>query len=79
MIYMDDMGHLISDESLEELHAFAVNKLGFRRSWYQDKGELSHYDLTTANAKHRAVTAGAITIGTKELIKKLKEAPYNKG
>lgn len=78
MIYYDDIGHLISDTSLEELHTFAINRLGFKKEWYQDDIWAKHYDLTTSRAKKRAEQAGAIKINAREICKKLKEAPYNK-
>ena len=71
MLYLDRIGHLISDISTEELHEFAT-KIGLKRSWYQEKGELSHYDLTTPNARRRARAAGAVEIDARELVRKLR-------
>ena len=76
MIYYDQIGHMISDTSLEELHDFAIKKLNFKRSWFQSKFNLPHYDLTTTRAKNRAKAAGAIEIGPKELVRILYQAPY---
>ena len=35
--------HMVSDRSVEELHAFA-SEIGLRRKWFQD-GPRPHYDL----------------------------------
>ena len=52
-VYVDDMmapyrgmlmSHLWSDESLEELHAFAL-RLGLRPEWFQPKS-IPHYDVS---------------------------------
>lgn len=72
MIFYDKAGHLISDESLEELHDFALNKLGFKVDWFQDHPTHPHYDLTTAKAKKRAEQAGAVKISSKEIVLKLR-------
>lgn len=63
MIYTDGT-HLIDDGDIEELHDFAINKLGFKRAWFQDSSppQHPHYDLTTSKAKKRAVSEGAILI-----------------
>ncbi len=47
--------HLFAD-TVEELHQFA-NRLGLRRSWFQDKSH-PHYDLTP-NKQLQALRAGA--------------------
>ena len=63
--------HLLADTE-EELHAFAA-KIGMKRAWFQD-GEthsMPHYDLV-ANRRKMAVKLGAIEIGRKELIEKLR-------
>jgi hypothetical protein len=78
-IYFDFMGHMISDTSIEELHAFAKG-LGLRRDWFQNKGNdkswIPHYDLTTPSARRRAKVAGATQIDPLELVKILRNAPY---
>ena len=56
--------HLVAD-TLEELHDFAVNKLGMRRSWFQD-GRLAHYDLT-ANMRKKALARGAEELTLQEM------------
>ena len=56
MMLMDIQGHLISDTSQAELHAFAFG-LRLRRCWYQDK-RLPHYDLTTSKMRQKALRQG---------------------
>jgi len=72
-IFTDSLGHLITDGDVEELHRFAVEGLGLKRKWFQNKPGYPHYDLTTENAKRRAIEAGAILISPKKLVKKLPE------
>ncbi|GGX63477.1 DUF4031 domain-containing protein [Streptomyces minutiscleroticus] len=60
--------HLVSDVSYEELHAFAAELGVPRRAFERD-----HYDLPS----HRyadAVGAGAVEVGSKELLRRLTEA-----
>jgi hypothetical protein len=49
--------HMYAD-SLGELHAMALS-IGLKRSWFQDKDKLPHYDLVGTKRK-AAVDAGAI-------------------
>jgi hypothetical protein len=69
MIYVDDhfaqfgrmkMCHLLSDESLDELHAFAA-QLGMKRSWFQN-GSAPHYDVSKGK-REEAIQLGAVPIG----------------
>lgn len=76
MIFLDNIGHLISDRCLDELHLFA-NRIGLKREWFQDKPSQPHYDLTTNRMRFKAETAGAVMTDTRTIIKMLKEAPYN--
>ena len=74
MILTDKIGHLVSDESLEELHTFA-RRLGLRREWFQGEKNghprrTPHYDLTTARMRLRAVAAGAIVVSSKKLVRR---------
>jgi hypothetical protein len=71
MIYTDGT-HVISDISLDELHAFA-KLIGFKKEWFQDNKKYQHYDLTTKRAYIRAIKAGAKKITSKEIIKILKK------
>ena len=54
--------HLFADTS-EELHAFA-ERLGMRRSWFQDDPRLPHYDLTPARR------AEAVRLGAREMTRR---------
>lgn len=77
MILVDDpiwpahgrrFAHLVSDESLDELHAFAA-RLGLPpRAFHRD-----HYDLPDAWWQ-RAVDAGATPVGPRELVRRLRDA-----
>jgi hypothetical protein len=67
-IFYDQIGHLVSDTSLEELHRFA-SKLGLRREWFQAHQKHPHYDLTTERAKRRAKTLGAKLVRPREILK----------
>lgn len=78
MTILTDGVHLISDMSLEELHHFAIDVMGFRMEWFQDKQDHPHYDLTTLNARNRAIRNGAVLVTAKELLQALLDAPYNK-
>ena len=59
--------HMVSDESLEELHAFAA-QIGLRRSWAQlrPKASSAHYDLTPPR-RERAIALGATAVTSREL------------
>jgi hypothetical protein len=56
--------HLTAD-SLEELHNFAINSLGLKREWFQDKA-IPHYDVIESKRKI-AIEKGAIAISLKEM------------
>lgn len=49
-----------ADPDLEKLHAFA-SRLGLKRSWFQDKSSMPHYDLTESK-RRAAVAAGAVEV-----------------
>ncbi|MDQ1010015.1 DUF4031 domain-containing protein [Streptomyces sp. PKU-EA00015] len=60
--------HMVSDVSFDELHAFAESIGCPRRAFERD-----HYDVPS----HRyadAVAAGAVEIGSKELVRRLTDA-----
>lgn len=57
---LTDRLHLVSDESLAELHAFAAG-IGLKRRWYQR----GHYDLFGGHV-HEALQAGAVLATTRE-------------
>jgi len=69
MMLIDNKGHLVSDESEDELHKF-VFKLGLKREWYQNK-RLPHYDVTTKHMRNKAQNMGAIFVSSKEIVKAL--------
>ena len=66
--------HLVAD-SIEELHEFA-KQLGLKRSWFQNRPWLPHYDLTQ-NKRRLAVKKGAIEITTSELVSMMKGNQIN--
>lgn len=60
--------HLVSDRSVEELHAFAAD-LGLpRRAFHRD-----HYDLPD-EWHPRAVELGAVVVDPRELVRRLRDA-----
>ncbi|MEU6848223.1 DUF4031 domain-containing protein [Streptomyces sp. NPDC046716] len=60
--------HLVSDVSFDELHLFA-RELGVPERAF----ERDHYDIP-AHRYEDAVRAGAVTIGSKELVRRLTDA-----
>ena len=60
--------HLVSDEGLDELHAFAV-RLGFPRRAFQG----DHYDLHE-DLRSAAVALGAIPVESRVLVRRLRDA-----
>ena len=60
--------HLVSDESVAELHAFA-ERLGLRRMAFQG----DHYDVS-ADVRERALTLGAQAVRGRELVRRLRSA-----
>ncbi|MEU2548396.1 DUF4031 domain-containing protein [Streptomyces roseolus] len=60
--------HLVSDVSFEELHAFAAALGAPARGYDRD-----HYDIPS-DWYDKAVAAGAIPVGSKELLRRLTEA-----
>lgn len=57
--------HLVSDESYEELHAFAAAMGVPRRAFDRD-----HYDIPSTRYAD-AVRLGAVEVGSKELLRRL--------
>jgi len=57
--------HLVSDESYDELHAFA-ERLGLERRWFQG----DHYDVPTDH-RERAIALGAEAVSSRELVRRL--------
>ncbi|GAA2062121.1 DUF4031 domain-containing protein [Streptomyces albiaxialis] len=60
--------HLVSDHSYEELHDFAARIGCPRRAFDRD-----HYDVPSGRYAD-AVAAGAVEVGSKELVRRLTEA-----
>ncbi|OEU86729.1 hypothetical protein DB35_24055 [Streptomyces abyssalis] len=60
--------HLVSDVSYDELHAFAAAIGCPRRAFDRD-----HYDVPSARYA-AAVSAGAVEVGSKELVRRLTDA-----
>lgn len=61
--------HLIGD-SVEELITFAES-IGLRREWFQPKSS-PHFDLT-AEGRQLAVDNGAVELGQRAFVEKLRE------
>jgi hypothetical protein len=51
--------HMFADD-VDELHEFA-QRLGLKRSWFQDDERLPHYDVTE-NKRRTAVRLGAVGV-----------------
>jgi hypothetical protein len=66
---LTDGTHLVSDESLEELHTFA-KRLGLKLFWFQP-GRHPHYDLTTRRMNRKAVDMGAKRVDSRTLVSKM--------
>lgn len=64
------MGHMISDESFDELHRFALS-IGLRRKWFRLEMKYPRYDLTSRGKIKYALAMGAKTCTSKELLRKL--------
>ena len=60
--------HLVSDESLEELHAFAAG-LGLRRLAFQG----DHYDVDSLT-RASAIELGAAAVTARQLVRRLRDA-----
>jgi len=60
--------HLVSDESLDELHEFA-DRLGIPRRGFQG----DHYDVPT-EWRERAIALGALPVSSRELLQRLRAA-----
>ena len=71
MIFVDSIGHMVSDANLEELHVFA-HRIGLNRRWFQgSRKNHPHYDLTTSMVRARAIRYGAKLIASKNLVREM--------
>lgn len=70
MIYTDGT-HVASDTSLEELHEFAVSKLGFPRKYFQNHPRHPHYDIMSAKSRKKALDGGAILLSQRAMMEKM--------
>lgn len=62
--------HMTAD-TREELHDFA-RRIGMRRSWFQDKPRLWHYDLT-ASRRAAAIRLGAVELDIRESMARIRQ------
>jgi hypothetical protein len=60
--------YMVSDRSVEELHAFA-SEIGLRRRWFQD-GPRPHYDLRPSK-RRLAVAKGAKEVNVRVLVRRM--------
>lgn len=65
-----EASHLYAD-TVEELHSFAKS-LNLKRSWFQDKPDFPHYDITR-NKYYQAIKLGASIKSVKHMVMKIKE------
>ena len=67
MVYTDKV-HLVAD-SLDELHSFAIS-IGLKRHFFEGarKGH-PHYDLTNKLILEKALSAGALVVNSREILK----------
>jgi hypothetical protein len=59
--------HLATDGTVEELHLFA-ERLGLRRSYFQNHASVPHYDLSPTK-RRLALSLGAVSVDSKTLVK----------
>lgn len=73
-VYLDELGHLATDGPAEELHELAA-RAGLKREWYQDQGHAArhpHYDVIGPWKRKQCIAAGAVEVGSKDLIQMMK-------
>jgi hypothetical protein len=77
MVYVDSANirfkgqsycHMATDGDVAELHAMAA-KVGLRRSWFQSKSSLPHYDVAPSK-RALAVQYGAVEVNCLELVRR---------
>jgi len=57
-------------DTLDELHEMA-DRIGLKRAWFQDHRH-PHYDLTP-HKRQMAISFGAVSIGSKDMLRKILE------
>ena len=68
MILVDLKGHMVSDTSVAELHAFAEG-MGLKRWGFHGGRRHPHYDLITASKLLMALESGAVYATTRMIVK----------
>lgn len=71
-VFLDEMGHLWSEDR-DVLHVFAAS-IGMKRSWFQDRPVLYHYDLMAESKRRLARRAGAIAVTSRSLVRMMQGA-----
>lgn len=71
MIFTDGI-HVISSNSLDELHDFALNKLKFKPEWFQNHPRHPHYDTIYPSKKKLALKHGAKLVRKEEISIRIK-------
>lgn len=66
---LTDGTHLVSDESMQEIHRFA-RYIGLQRKWFQNRN-FPHYKLKSLRMRNRALRAGAKFVTPVELIQRV--------
>jgi hypothetical protein len=66
---LTDGTHLVSTESLDELHRFAKG-IGLKRIWFQGgpKRRYPHYDIFSQVIQRAALRAGAKMVSAREVV-----------
>lgn len=67
--------HLVAKD-LPTLHNFA-DQLGFKRSWFEDKPGMPHYDIKTDSKRKLALSLGAIQVKRRYLFEYLKHKGFD--
>ncbi len=68
MILTDGV-HLVSDQSLDELHAFA-SLIRLKRRWFQGH-RLPHYDVMAKWRQEWVIGMGAAVVTSRELVRRM--------
>ncbi|MCL6487370.1 MAG: DUF4031 domain-containing protein [Alicyclobacillus mali] len=73
MIYTDGI-HMVSTDSLDDLHAFAA-RIGLPPRWFHPAPRHPHYDLLTDDALAKALAAGARRVRPRDIIHVIRTNP----